>query len=197
MKRSKRFFLFINFLIFMSSLLPLNVNAEHVDSEKGKTSVNIKVVQSPLHLSGVQAPKFGIYELTSKSQWIQPTSDLVINVQDKRTDTSSHWQINYELSFFENATSGQKASGTLKYIIGEGTLKIANQTVDNSIYQAQELELGQDQSGTLLKVNVSKKTDYEYRVSKQKIRILIPANSTVGEYKALQSIHLISLPEVE
>lgn len=197
MKRSKMLFLGVIASTCISGLLPLKVDAEQVVAGEGQTPVTIKVVQSPIYLVGVEAPKFGTYELTGKNQRIQATSDLVINVQDTRTETSSPWQIDYELSFFENTSTGQQANATLKYTVGEGTLKVAGQTADKSVYQTQEVELGQEKRSTLVESNLSGATNYEYRVPKEKIGILIPENTAAGEYKAIQTIHLISIPESE
>lgn len=195
MKRNKMIFLGV--ITFMSSLFPLSVNAEPVVVGEGQTPIQIEVIQSPIRLVKVQAPTFGTYEMTNKSRSIQATGDLVINVEDTRTENSSPWQVDYEISIFESTADKNKPSSTLKYKIGTGTLTIDGQAIDKSVYQTQEIELGQEKRGTLTKVNLSSANNFEYRIPKEKISIFVPENSTVGEYKAIQTVHLISLPESE
>ncbi len=193
----QRKMMYLGIILLMGMFAPLNVSAEQIITEKGQTPIQIEIVPSAIRLTEVTPPVFGTYEITNESRSIQAKSDLVISIQHTDMYDSSPWQIDYELSVFENTAHSTKADSALTYKIGSGILKIDGQAADMTTYQAQEINLGQDKRGTLMKTNISNSKNYEYRVPKENISILIPENSSIGEYKAIQTVYLVSLPESE
>lgn len=195
MKISKPLFLapFIAFSLFT----PINGYAQEMPGSHEDTPIKIELIQSPIHLIDVTPPTFGTYEITNKSQEIQATGDLVVTVQDTRTETLSPWKLDYEIATFSDSTSTNQVEGMVKFKLGAGTLSIDGQAADKTIYQSKELELGQEKKGTLMQTSVSSTSMYEYRIPKEKISITLPANSVAGKYTTMQTLILVSLPESE
>lgn len=182
-------------IIFTGILAPVHTRAKEI-GEKKDSPINIQMVQSPLHFLEVTAPTFGTYEIGSKAQEIQASGDLVVTVQDIR-ETLSPWQLDYTMSVLSDQSVDPKTSSNLHYKIGNGKWTMNGNKIDESSYQSQALELGDGNNGTLTKVLFSSDNTFEYRVAKENISIVIPNNSATGDYKLVQLVQLVSLPESE
>lgn len=194
---TRRTWLFVVCLPFLSLLTPLTGHAQEVSGQNAETPIGIEVKQSPIHLTTVQAPTFGSYELTGQGQQLQATGDLIIQVEDTRTTDLSAWGLQYELSIFNTASDDNTLGEQTKLNLGTGELTMNGQAVDASRYSAQSVELSPDTTGTLMQTNFSQPTTFSYRVPKEKISLSISGLRATGEYSATQTVTLSNLTIVE
>lgn len=154
------------------------------------TPVNIQVVETPIRLEMVRAPTFGTYHVSSKSQKIKATGDLVIQVKDLRENKKTPWKLVYQLSRFSN---GKEYDATID--LGKGTLStVGDGRTLNADSKAVSLKANEE--GTIVTAYSTNASEYLYRIDKQSIDLGIPENLPAGNYAAKQTVFLLNTPEV-
>lgn len=183
-------------LLSTGMIYPSTVFGEEVISQSGDSKISIDLIQSPLHLTTVQAPSFGTYTLSGDNQKIQADGDLVIQVEDTRVTDLHSWGIQYEVSIFETSDGAQSLGESGQIHVGSGKLTMADQAVDEAAYNSRSVELASNKNGTLLQVASSYTSTFSYRVPKENISISIPERTKPGVYTAVQTVTLVDLPTV-
>lgn len=188
----------VGYMVFLgtSFFISESSEAQEVSNSRQNSTIGIEVVQSPISLTNVQPPTFTTYPLQEGGQTLQATGDLIIDIEDTRTENASSWALQYGISTFENTTDSSELNGSVVIKIGSGDLSMDETSMSSSSYKSQSVELAQGNQGILLQVDSSREASYQYRVPKENISIRVPTEATVGQYQAIQTVNLTSLPSV-
>ncbi|MGM0218942.1 hypothetical protein [Enterococcus sp. AZ126] len=185
-------FIGVGFVIGLSLLAATGVQAEEVSPAEKSTPIQITIAEKTLALTNVTIPTFSTREVTESEQVIHPTNDWVIGVKDQRSNARSPWELRVQLSLL---TSEKAALPDQRITLDKGQLQSEKTTLDSSGYNAKKAVL-QTTSQTVVHVEDTTHTTYEYRIPKEKVSLVIPKTATAGTYKAIQQVQLTALPEI-
>lgn len=162
------------------------------NASENESSVGVSITEAELYIESVDSPTFGVYKTSKESQIVQSKNDLVIKVVDKRESTGG-WELRYSLSIFEQA-NGVTLGDSMNYSVGKGVLSGDETTLSTDIVEIGEMNQKVNSGDKIIAVKESKYSNYEYKVPNTGIKLNIPANPKIGNYTAVQTVTLESMP---
>ncbi|MHC5247482.1 hypothetical protein [Enterococcus sp. LJL90] len=170
------------FSLVIMGILSLGEEAE------ASSDLTITIVENPLTLTEVIPPTFGSYIKSSDERLVTATGDLIIKVKDTRLNRDTPWSIQYQLTAFTNQTEYG-----LQINLGEGQL--TSDLAEGLTYESYGTSLLENQKGTLVEVYSTNTEEYQYRISKEAIQLVLPGGLPIGEYHGVQTINLVNISE--
>ena len=184
---------FYRMLLSFALLMSLPITFTHAKdfpvNQSDNTAVKIRINEPVIGIEVLQSPDFGTHTVNKNEQLISSEKDLVIQVLDD--DQLGNWKLNYDLSYFKlsNDTVLTKESTVT---IQKG--KLYGYDATGKLVYIKEQTSPLEGKGTLVENQSNDYTKYQYRVKKEAIEMLIPANPKVGDYVAIQTVILEATP---
>ncbi|MEL5988686.1 hypothetical protein AAF454_09785 [Kurthia gibsonii] len=184
---------FYRMLLSFALLMSLPITFTHAKdfpvNQSDNTAVKIRINEPVIGIEVLQSPDFGTHTVNKNEQLISSEKDLVIQVLDD--DQLGNWKLNYDLSYFKlsNDTVLTKESTVT---IQKG--KLYGYDANGKLVYIKEQTSPLEGKGTLVENQSNDYTKYQYRVKKEAIEMLIPANPKVGDYVAIQTVILEATP---
>lgn len=179
----------LSFALLMSLPITFIYAKDFPVNQSDNTAVKIRINEPVIGIEVLQSPDFGTHTVNKNEQLISSEKDLVIQVLDD--DQLGNWKLNYDLSYFKlsNDTVLTKESTVT---IQKG--KLYGYDATGKLVYIKEKTSPLEGKGTLVENQSNDYTKYQYRVKKEAIEMLIPANPKVGDYVAIQTVILEATP---
>lgn len=179
----------LSFALLMSLPITFTYAKDFPVNQSDNTAVKIRINEPVIGIEVLQSPDFGTHTVSKNEQLISSEKDLVIQVLDN--DQLGNWKLNYDLSYFKlsNDTVLTKESTVT---IQKG--KLYGYDATGKLVYIKEQTSPLEGKGTLVENQSNDYTKYQYRVKKEDIEMLIPANPKVGDYVAIQTVILEATP---
>lgn len=153
------------------------------------TAVEIRVNEPIISMEVLQSPDFGTQTAEKNEQLVSSEKDLIIQVNDN--NQLGNWKLNYNLAYFKLNNDAVLTEETA-VIIQQG--KLYGYDATGTLVYVTEQQSSIEGKGTLVENQINDYTKYQYRVKKDDIEMLIPANPKVGDYVAIQTVILEATP---
>ncbi|RXH51083.1 hypothetical protein D6T70_13505 [Kurthia gibsonii] len=187
----KRYFyrMFLSFALLMTIPTTFTHAKDYPVNQSDNTTVEIRIKEPIIGIEVLQSPDFGTHTVSDNEQLVSSEKDLIIQVRDD--DQLGNWKLNYDLSYFRlsNDTVLTKESAVT---IQKG--KLYGYDANGKLVYIKEQTKPIDGKGILVENQSNDYTKYQYRVKKDDIEMLIPANPKVGDYVAIQTVILEATP---
>lgn len=170
----------------------VSTQAESLPTEEKSTPIAIEILEKTLFFMDVTVPTFPSVTVDTEDQTVYATNDLVIGLKDTRIEGRSPWEVTYQLRV---EPTDEHPPFLPKLSIGKGDVSTEKGPMSATAYTAKEI-IAQPTSQSLLQVEETGNTTYEYRISKEDISLVVPKTVTEGTYRAKQIVQLKTIPNI-